>query len=197
MRTFLLTLALVAGLLDWLVSPPPAVAAWYSSRVYYYPLVSYYTPPVRYYYQAPVVYYPTPVLDYGPAVAAYAPPTYSLSAYYTPPVAVASPVVSYYYSPQQPAIQTYSGSPSPADSVQVELADDSVEPKLIEVKPGTTVRWTNRGGQMQTVSGDNGSWGSSNLLPGAGYSITFDQPGTYHYHSKHRPDSVKATVVVK
>jgi plastocyanin len=55
----------------------------------------------------------------------------------------------------------------------------------IEVRPGTTVVWSNRGrNQHDVVPAEDDGWGvdAEGFQPGDSYSYTFDQAGTYHYY---------------
>jgi plastocyanin len=77
----------------------------------------------------------------------------------------------------------------------VALEDDRFQPASIQVQPGTTVRWTNRGSHAHTVTGRNSRWDSGDIEPGATYSATFRAPGTYYYYCRHH-DGMQGTIVV-
>lgn len=66
----------------------------------------------------------------------------------------------------------------------------------IEVAAGTTVTWTNRDAMVHTVSADDGSFSSGAIRPGAAWSATFSEPGTYPYHCGPHP-FMKGTVIVR
>jgi plastocyanin len=83
----------------------------------------------------------------------------------------------------------------PMATVNVVMYDDNFQPKSINVQPGTTVRWTNRGTHAHTVTGKDESWDSGDLQPGATYSATFQQPGTYYYFCRHH-EGMQGTIVV-
>jgi len=99
---------------------------------------------------------------------------------------VATPV---YYSP--PAFY-------PRRVVQVGAYDKiGFVPKRISVAPGTTVRWVSRGQETHTVTSRNGLFNSGPLPPGASFSVTFRQPGTYRYFCRpHRKMGMVGTVFV-
>ena len=67
----------------------------------------------------------------------------------------------------------------------VTAIDNSFRAPDIEVQPGTTVTWENRGRNehdVLPVEGD--AWGADveEFAPGATYSTTFDEPGVYPYY---------------
>jgi plastocyanin len=79
----------------------------------------------------------------------------------------------------------------------VSITDDRFSAPTLEVAAGTTVHWTNTGQHRHTVTSDKGDWGSKELAPGAVYSYTFSQPGTYPYHCEVHPKEMRGSVVVK
>ncbi|MHB8619933.1 MAG: cupredoxin domain-containing protein, partial [Chloroflexota bacterium] len=71
---------------------------------------------------------------------------------------------------------------------QVGIGDASgFGPQNIVVRNGDTVTWTNSGSQVHTVVADDGSFDSGGIAPGASWSHTFGQAGTYPYHSSTEP----------
>ena len=67
--------------------------------------------------------------------------------------------------------------------------------RRINVQPGTTVRWVNYGQHSHTVTANDGSWDSGDIKPGASYSATFKQPGTYYYYCRHHTQDKMQGVV--
>jgi YVTN family beta-propeller protein len=65
----------------------------------------------------------------------------------------------------------------------------------INVKAGQAVAWTNADSVAHTVTSDTGVWDSGDVAPGASFSFTFNQPGTYAYHCMHHP-YMKGEIVV-
>jgi plastocyanin len=68
---------------------------------------------------------------------------------------------------------------------QVSALDNSFRAENIEVRPGTTVVWTNNGRNEHDVLPARGSgWGVEveDFQPGDVHSRTFDEPGVYHYY---------------
>lgn len=80
-------------------------------------------------------------------------------------------------------------------------------PASLTIKTGDKVRWVNDGTVAHTttsgVGGDfpgtpNGTWDSGNLGLGAGFSRTFDTPGTFNYFCSVHPILMgTATVTVE
>lgn len=64
----------------------------------------------------------------------------------------------------------------------VSLLDNVFSPSIVRIAPGQSVEWTNDGRAPHNVLGDDGSWGSETLDPGAEFTHTFDTPGIYPYH---------------
>ena len=82
-----------------------------------------------------------------------------------------------------------------SNEVEIEIEDFAFTPATITVKVGTTVKWGNRDDVQHTITGDDGTWGSTLLKKGDDFSFTFTQAGTYTYHcSPHK--SMKGMVVV-
>jgi plastocyanin len=80
------------------------------------------------------------------------------------------------------------GTSEPVATTKVTMAKSyRFDPKTIEIKAGQTVTWTNEDNFTHTVRVD----GQDDHKVGRGdsVSITFDQPGTYHYVcTLHRKD---------
>jgi len=64
----------------------------------------------------------------------------------------------------------------------VSMTDNVYSPKVINVSLGVTVVWTNNGSMVHTVTADDNSFTSGNILPGASYTRTFNSQGSYAYH---------------
>src|SRR5687767_7749323 len=160
-------------------------------------------------YHRDMVYYSTPQVVYYQAYRPtyYAPPAYyGRSMYYS----YYSPSCVYYVRPvycePSPGYQRSDSSgyssrqPSPAvptTTTTVGAYDNRFEPQTINVQPGTTVRWVNYGHHAHTVTADDGSWDSGDIQPGASYSATFNNPGTYYYYCRHHTqDRMRGVVVV-
>ncbi len=83
------------------------------------------------------------------------------------------------------------------DHVQVNALDNTFRAADIQVKPGTTVTWINKGHNdhdVLPVGGD--TWGTkvSGFGPGASYSARFDRPGVYPYYCSIHGTKTKGMV---
>lgn len=86
----------------------------------------------------------------------------------------------------------------PLATTKVEIADFAYSPKVITVKKGSTVTWTNQDSMRHDITPDEESddFKASDLLAkGDSYSFTFEKPGTYTYHCSPHP-YMKGTVIV-
>jgi FtsP/CotA-like multicopper oxidase with cupredoxin domain len=70
-------------------------------------------------------------------------------------------------------------------AASIAMKDDRFDPKTITISAGTTVTWTNTGGDWHSVAAFDGSFESDQLSPGDSYSYTFTTPGEYSYICKH------------
>ena len=89
-------------------------------------------------------------------------------------------------------------------SAQVSISSSGFFPKLIELKQGTTVTWTNYDSSPHQVSSDpypsNDKLSSLNSLALAAndsFSYTFNTKGTFTYHDNLNPFKLLGTVVVR
>lgn len=79
----------------------------------------------------------------------------------------------------------------------VGIRDFFFSPVGIRVPTGSTVRWTNLGPSVHTVTSTSGQFDSGSLMPGATYSYTFNTPGTFLYYCMfHRAMGMYGYVVV-
>ncbi len=77
-----------------------------------------------------------------------------------------------------------------AGSTVVAIRDFSFQPATIRVKAGTTITWVNcesETDEAHTSTSDSGVWSSGLLSPGATFSLTFDQTGSFPYHCEPHP----------
>jgi plastocyanin len=119
----------------------------------------------------------------------------------TSPAPQAMPSAPGYGSPQpMPSSAPGSAAAQPGATAQpaathtVNAQDDYFEPKTINIQPGATVTWVNRGQHAHTVTFDVGR-DSGDIAPGGSFSATFPHAGTYQYHCHHHKD-MRGTVVV-
>jgi plastocyanin len=72
------------------------------------------------------------------------------------------------------------GSSAPVATTSVSMAKSyRFDPKVIKVKPGDTVTWTNNDNFTHTVKVDG--QGDHKVGRGESVSVTFDRAGTYDY----------------
>jgi plastocyanin len=69
------------------------------------------------------------------------------------------------------------------------------DPKVIEIKAGDTVTWTNEDNFTHTVEVDGQE--DHNVDQGESFSIKFDTPGTYHYVCTLHSKDMDGEVIVK
>ncbi|HEU5004813.1 MAG TPA: cupredoxin domain-containing protein [Candidatus Saccharimonadales bacterium] len=82
-------------------------------------------------------------------------------------------------------------------SAEVNIRNMMFTPSQVTVVRGTTVTWTNNDKVSHTVIIDHGDGPqSSNISPGASFSYTFNQAGSYQYHCRTHP-SMRGTIVVQ
>jgi plastocyanin len=65
----------------------------------------------------------------------------------------------------------------------------------LQVKTGSTITWMNDDNITHTVTADDTSFDSGDIVAGAKFNMTFNVAGTYAYHCKYH-SGMKGTVVV-
>ncbi len=88
------------------------------------------------------------------------------------------------------------GSSNKHSASGVTVADFSFSPKTIQVKPGTTVTWTNQGQTQHTVKGP-GFFSPKALSHGDKYSFRFLKPARFPYPCPLHPTLMLGTIIVK
>jgi plastocyanin len=86
-------------------------------------------------------------------------------------------------------------SPSAGATAEVAIVDFAFDPAELSVAAGTTVTWTNRDTVPHTATGDDGSFDTGTLDPGASASHTFATAGTFAYFCAFHPN-MTGTVIV-
>ncbi|MBI2916528.1 MAG: cupredoxin domain-containing protein [Chloroflexi bacterium] len=84
-------------------------------------------------------------------------------------------------APAPPPTPSPTPAPDPAPAVAIAIRDDFFSPASSTVAAGTTVTWTNSGGDDHTVTFTSGGYNSGRMSPGRTYSVTLNTPGTYSY----------------
>jgi len=77
----------------------------------------------------------------------------------------------------------------------VTIQNSSFVPATLNVTVGTTVMWINKANATQNVVSDSGLFNSGNLTNGMSYNYTFNQSGTYPYHSSVNPSMTGSIIV--
>lgn len=87
--------------------------------------------------------------------------------------------------------------PAPVPTTEVQIYDHYFYPSAIQVAPGATVRWTNKGQTPHRVAELRGAWKSPDLAPGDSWSITLKNPLNSYYYCPHHRLTMSGTIVVK
>jgi plastocyanin len=87
-----------------------------------------------------------------------------------------------------------SNAPVAATEVQM-VKSYRFEPKVIEIRAGETVTWTNNDNFTHTVEVDGQE--DHKVEQGESFSIKFDTPGTYHYVCTLHSKDMDGEVIVK
>ncbi|MBC7237864.1 MAG: PQQ-dependent sugar dehydrogenase, partial [Chloroflexi bacterium] len=85
-------------------------------------------------------------------------------------------------------------------TVAVDMINLAFRPKVVIIRAGSTVRWTNREALPHTATDDGGAWDSSTMDQGDIFSRQFGTAGVYRYHCRFHGASdgvgMAGTVVV-
>lgn len=92
---------------------------------------------------------------------------------------------------------TTTGAPAGAGVTEIAMKDITFSPAETTIKVNETVRWVNDDPVAHTVSDDSGLFDSGPLEEGASFEQGYDRPGTYSYHCKIHPATMKGTVIVE
>lgn len=94
---------------------------------------------------------------------------------------------------------SHTNTQAPAATDAVVMQGMAFSPADITVKKGSAVTWTNKDDVAHTVTENDGQSGplSSDVAPGATYSFTFANAGTYHYHCAIHPNMTGTVTVTE
>ncbi len=112
----------------------------------------------------------------------------------SPPSSTAPPSASNSTSPSPTA------SPRPARTFDVTIQGSDFVDGSITVQKGDTVRWTQKDANRHTVTADDGSFASGDLLPLPSqdtFTHVFDATGTFPYHCAYHGSMTDAITVVE
>ncbi len=93
--------------------------------------------------------------------------------------------------PPQPA-----APPAVRSTVPVAIQDNRFAPETTRVTSGTSIRWTNAGAAIHTVTDGGGAFDSGLLRAGQSFETTTGSPGTYAYSCIVHPGMTATLVVV-
>lgn len=88
-------------------------------------------------------------------------------------------------------------APTPGDSpaqakYDIVINGREFAPSILTIPVGAKVTWTNKDGEMHTVTSDKFSGG---LAPLTSFSHTFTEPGVFDYHCDSRPEMTGKIIV--
>jgi plastocyanin len=87
-------------------------------------------------------------------------------------------------------------SSEPVATTEVRMVKSyGFDPKVIEITAGATVTWTNEDNFTHTVEVEGQE--DHKVEQGKSFSITFDDPGTYHYVCTLHSKDMDGEVIVK
>jgi plastocyanin len=87
-------------------------------------------------------------------------------------------------------------SSEPVATTEVEMVKSyRFDPKVIEIRAGDTVTWTNEDNFTHTVEVDGQE--DHKVEQGESFSIKFGEPGTYHYVCTLHSQDMDGEVIVK
>jgi plastocyanin len=75
------------------------------------------------------------------------------------------------------------------------LGNRAFNPDDLTVSVGTSVTWTNTDAVAHTSTSDTRVWDSGAVAPGAQFSTTFQNAGTFRYHCTIHPGMVGTVTV--
>lgn len=84
-----------------------------------------------------------------------------------------------------------------ANANAVNISKTNFAPHTLSVAVGTTITWTNKDTVIHTIVSDTGSTlNSGPVNPGATFTFTFSQAGTFPYHASDNKE-LTGTIIVK
>ncbi|MBZ2166531.1 cupredoxin domain-containing protein [Methanobacterium spitsbergense] len=81
-------------------------------------------------------------------------------------------------------------------TIQLLYKIEAFSPSTLIVPVNTTVTWINKDPVTQNLVSDTGLFESGNLSNGQSFNYTFNQTGSYHYHSNIHPN-IKGSINCK
>ncbi|MFQ5621346.1 MAG: plastocyanin/azurin family copper-binding protein [Candidatus Nanoarchaeia archaeon] len=79
---------------------------------------------------------------------------------------------------------------------EIKIQDFEFKPKVLKIKNGDSIRWTNLGPSTHTATSDGGVFDSGLLGKGQSWTYKFGDPGLFQYHcTPHR--GMRASITVQ
>ncbi len=82
------------------------------------------------------------------------------------------------------------------ETPQVSIHASRFAPDTIRVRVGESVRWVNEDPVTHTVAALDGRWASHTIAPGAQFTRTFTDPGTFGYYCEPHPHMRGVVIVI-
>ena len=76
------------------------------------------------------------------------------------------------------------------------IQNSAFNPSELYVREKATVAWVNKDNTVHTVTANDGTFDSGDLLPGGAFSYTFNTRGDYFYYCKYHSEMVGVIKVV-
>jgi plastocyanin len=83
-------------------------------------------------------------------------------------------------------------------TVQIAYRNITIQPDVLRVKVGTTLRWTNYDTVEHNVTSESGParFASRTFGEGQAFQVTLTKPGIYHYECTIHPTTMNGTIEV-
>jgi plastocyanin len=98
-------------------------------------------------------------------------------------------------SSSSPSNPTPSGTPVSIVAGSSTLTTTAYNPNPVTIQRGGTVTWVNNDNTAHTSTSNTNLWNSPTIAPGASFSMTFANAGTFPYHCTIHPGMVGTVTV--
>ncbi len=98
-------------------------------------------------------------------------------------------------SPSSPSAPSGNGSSVTIVSGATALTTTAYSPNPITIARGGSVTWVNRDSMSHTATSDTGAWDSGLMGPGASFTQTFQNSGSFSYHCTIHPGMIGTVTV--
>jgi len=83
--------------------------------------------------------------------------------------------------------------PGTPNTIMMKGSDFS--PGILQANIGATITWFNDDDKVHTVTADDASFSSGDIAPGAKFTHSFGNTGTYNYHCMRHPE-MKGSIII-